>query len=143
MPAKPASRKRLLQAVRASPPLAICNAQQGGTRDFNAKPPPCAVHDGARRVLFELIGSLDPAVRAAVAGVAFDGTSATALLVDPRVDPLAVGKVVSRVIDRWLVNCSWWRRVGAITECKMPEERHGKPRVTWACGDVILTHYCP
>lgn len=39
-----------------------------------------------RRVLFELIGSVDPQIRAGVAAVAFDGTSATALLVDPR-DP--------------------------------------------------------
>ncbi|PNW86846.1 hypothetical protein CHLRE_02g098150v5 [Chlamydomonas reinhardtii] len=38
------------------------------------------------RVLFELIGSVDPQIRAGVAAVAFDGTSATALLVDPR-DP--------------------------------------------------------
>ncbi|KAG2426897.1 hypothetical protein HXX76_012684 [Chlamydomonas incerta] len=38
------------------------------------------------RVLFELIDCLDPALRAGVAAVAFDGTSATALLVDPR-DP--------------------------------------------------------
>ncbi|GLI67893.1 hypothetical protein VaNZ11_012217 [Volvox africanus] len=37
-----------------------------------------------KRVLFELIGSLDPAVRSSIKSVAFDGTSATALLVDPR-----------------------------------------------------------
>ncbi len=67
-------------------------------KSFNAEPPPCAVRDRSRRVLFELIGSLDPAVRAAVAGVAFDGTSATAMLVDPRVDPLAVSKVVCHML---------------------------------------------
>ncbi|EFJ40231.1 hypothetical protein VOLCADRAFT_40978, partial [Volvox carteri f. nagariensis] len=47
-----------------------------------------------RRVLYELIHSLDPAVRSCVTSVAFDGTSATALLVDPRDGtPLAAPKL--------------------------------------------------
>ncbi|GIL57680.1 hypothetical protein Vafri_12808 [Volvox africanus] len=37
-----------------------------------------------KRVLFELIGSLDQSVRSSITSVAFDGTSATALLIDPR-----------------------------------------------------------
>ncbi|GFR50176.1 hypothetical protein Agub_g12343 [Astrephomene gubernaculifera] len=37
-----------------------------------------------KRVLFELIGSLDPDIRSEVVSLAFDGTSGTALLVDPR-----------------------------------------------------------
>ncbi|GLC37560.1 hypothetical protein PLESTB_001760900 [Pleodorina starrii] len=57
-----------------------------------------------RRVLFELIGSLDPAVRSSVASVAFDGTSATAMLVDPRDGtPLAPPKLYNEAQGRDVV----------------------------------------
>ncbi|GIL90925.1 hypothetical protein Vretimale_17123 [Volvox reticuliferus] len=57
-----------------------------------------------KRGLFELIGALDPAVRTSITSVAFDGTSATALLVDRRDGtPLAPPKLYNEAQAKGVV----------------------------------------
>lgn len=91
---------------------------------FVCKPP--WVH----RVLFELIASLEPAVRSAVTSVAFDGTSATALLVDPRDGtPLTAPKLYNEPQGQYVVaaakvrayNCRLDLTVGSnsVSQCSM------------------------
>jgi hypothetical protein len=51
----------------------------------------------ARSVLFELLSDLEPGTRSRVASLAFDGTSATALIVDPRdCAPLAPAELYNK-----------------------------------------------